>query len=116
MIRRPPRSTLFPYTTLFRSECAPAVGRGELRARIEQQAVGRPVAGEREGRLFLLRAPSHLLAVPPVLRREHEVAELPVVIAVRPPEIVPLIHPQQLLRRLLGALLGAEGLAPVPEG
>src|SRR4051794_41390575 len=25
MIRRPPRSTLFPYTTLFRS---PAVGRG----------------------------------------------------------------------------------------
>src|SRR2546430_8795486 len=31
MIRRPPRSTLFPYTTLFRSEpagsCAPAVSR-----------------------------------------------------------------------------------------
>src|SRR2546429_1239087 len=24
MIRRPPRSTLFPYTTLFRSVCAPA--------------------------------------------------------------------------------------------
>src|SRR5438270_9632034 len=23
MIRRPPRSTLFPYTTLFRSLCAP---------------------------------------------------------------------------------------------
>src|SRR6266702_5658148 len=23
MIRRPPRSTLFPYTTLFRSSCAP---------------------------------------------------------------------------------------------
>src|SRR3712207_3893201 len=29
MIRRPPRSTLFPYTTLFRSpECAAAVGAG----------------------------------------------------------------------------------------
>src|SRR5256885_10918725 len=27
MIRRPPRSTLFPYTTLFRSRAAPAVGR-----------------------------------------------------------------------------------------
>src|SRR3712207_8543980 len=26
MIRRPPRSTLFPYTTLFRSEQAPPVG------------------------------------------------------------------------------------------
>src|SRR2546423_8225430 len=25
MIRRPPRSTLFPYTTLFRSDVAPAV-------------------------------------------------------------------------------------------
>src|SRR6266540_6524456 len=24
MIRRPPRSTLFPYTTLFRSACRPA--------------------------------------------------------------------------------------------
>src|SRR3712207_7899473 len=23
MIRRPPRSTLFPYTTLFRSRCSP---------------------------------------------------------------------------------------------
>src|SRR5256885_3326980 len=26
MIRRPPRSTLFPYTTLFRSERGPQVG------------------------------------------------------------------------------------------
>src|SRR3712207_8581391 len=31
MIRRPPRSTLFPYTTLFRSrECISLVGRGEI--------------------------------------------------------------------------------------
>src|SRR2546430_10718967 len=29
MIRRPPRSTLFPYTTLFRSN--PALGAGEIR-------------------------------------------------------------------------------------
>src|SRR2546422_5277374 len=27
MIRRPPRSTLFPYTTLFRSACQPRTGR-----------------------------------------------------------------------------------------
>src|SRR3712207_8374106 len=26
MIRRPPRSTLFPYTTLFRSNLAPTIG------------------------------------------------------------------------------------------
>src|SRR2546426_2748845 len=25
MIRRPPRSTLFPYTTLFRSQCSPRI-------------------------------------------------------------------------------------------
>src|SRR3712207_6024864 len=32
MIRRPPRSTLFPYTTLFRSERQPGqVGRGNIR-------------------------------------------------------------------------------------
>src|SRR3712207_8859644 len=29
MIRRPPRSTLFPYTTLFRSEQHQAVGRAQ---------------------------------------------------------------------------------------
>src|SRR2546426_7171357 len=31
MIRRPPRSTLFPYTTLFRSLEARRIGRGERR-------------------------------------------------------------------------------------
>src|SRR3712207_8334935 len=36
MLRRPPRSTLFPYTTLFRS-----ADRGELRAPV----VGRPAVG-----------------------------------------------------------------------
>src|SRR5256885_5509537 len=29
MIRRPPRSTLFPYTTLFRSDVEHALGRAE---------------------------------------------------------------------------------------
>src|SRR2546425_7980573 len=32
MIRRPPRSTLFPYTTLFRSDRFPAHGHGTARA------------------------------------------------------------------------------------
>src|SRR2546425_2210939 len=32
MIRRPPRSTLFPYTTLFRSDMRPASLRKRLRA------------------------------------------------------------------------------------
>src|SRR2546429_3093030 len=38
MIRRPPRSTLFPYTTLFRSV---AERRIEVDAAIEQRLVGR---------------------------------------------------------------------------
>src|SRR3712207_8617433 len=33
MIRQPPRSTLFPYTTLFRSFVRPAVGSSRVRLR-----------------------------------------------------------------------------------
>src|SRR3989442_9721676 len=35
MIRRPPRSTLFPYTTLFRSKCVPGVYRPAGRAQVQ---------------------------------------------------------------------------------
>src|SRR2546422_6983717 len=42
MIRRPPRSTLFPYTTLFRSE---RLCRHEVRERLVDDLVVRPVAG-----------------------------------------------------------------------
>src|SRR3712207_7917098 len=37
MIRRPPRSTLFPYTTLFRSDFAPPWRRVTLRDAIREQ-------------------------------------------------------------------------------
>src|SRR2546426_8035652 len=40
MIRRPPRSTLFPYTTLFRSRLGGGVGRRGLRNGGHQQDVG----------------------------------------------------------------------------
>src|SRR5256885_6255679 len=36
MIRRPPRSTLFPYTTLFRSYRAKYVGKTQCRGRNEE--------------------------------------------------------------------------------
>src|SRR3712207_8948244 len=44
MIRRPPRSTLFPYTTLFRSEVRRqlAVGRAQLDELGSEEALGRP--------------------------------------------------------------------------
>src|SRR3712207_8929891 len=38
MIRRPPRSTLFPYTTLFRSPNAGAMARGARGAPVEDVA------------------------------------------------------------------------------
>src|SRR5687768_17753002 len=41
MIRRPPTSTLFPYTTLFRSQTAPFPPRGARRGR---RAGGRSAA------------------------------------------------------------------------
>src|SRR5258708_30533024 len=48
MIRRPPRSTLFPYTTLFRSP-----GRGSLHAAADGDVVDQPVAAaSRHGRLI----------------------------------------------------------------
>src|SRR3712207_7742373 len=42
MIRRPPRSTLFPYTTLFRSDRQPAVGLHPLQ-QVGHLDVGVPV-------------------------------------------------------------------------
>src|SRR3712207_8022943 len=38
MIRRPPRSTLFPYTTLFRSSSAPSTRSISARARIRSRS------------------------------------------------------------------------------
>src|SRR2546422_1833886 len=60
MIRRPPRSTLFPYTTLFRSHLRPAEVRREQsdlpeRARVEEQI--EPRAGVQLAALLLPREP-----------------------------------------------------------
>src|SRR5256885_10759612 len=50
MIRRPPRSTLFPYTTLFRSALARELVHVGLKARLHRVVggvpVGRPHGGE----------------------------------------------------------------------
>src|SRR2546427_1458415 len=49
MIRRPPRSTLFPYTTLFRSQLAWAARRRDLR-RHPRTTVRRPGRRQRQDR------------------------------------------------------------------
>src|SRR3712207_7393738 len=40
MIRRPPRSTLFPYTTLFRSEILPEGLESRVRGQVDAKALG----------------------------------------------------------------------------
>src|SRR2546429_8372206 len=74
MIRRPPRSTLFPYTTLFRSDTnrrhLHLQNRGRARdppAPVRRQR--RLAAGDRSGSLSQLSPP--LLALRPVLRTDH---------------------------------------------
>src|SRR2546427_1746598 len=62
MIRRPPRSTLFPYTTLFRSQEADLASFARLRQRLLQRAPSRrtpgaiAVKGEHAGRAAAWRA------------------------------------------------------------
>src|SRR5256885_14531592 len=84
MIRRPPRSTLFPYTTLFRSVIAvkqdlPAfveqrLARGRTRGLglrfpvLEQRAAGR--AADLDGELVVAQA-QVVLEHPPRLQRER---------------------------------------------
>src|SRR3712207_7491134 len=72
MIRRPPRSTLFPYTTLFRSQARPCVGvvrlcvRARLAVHVEEAAA--PLAAR-----LADREPHHR---PDTVRSEEHTSEL----------------------------------------
>src|SRR3989441_8183061 len=59
MIRRPPRSTLFPYTTLFRSHLPRARAAVVTRARQVELALGPRHADVEEAPLLLLRSEEH---------------------------------------------------------
>src|SRR5260370_27036957 len=70
MIRRPPRSTLFPYTTLFRSLQDP------LRAAVAGQQVGELAVDALQHR-GSQKQPPHLFALPfEHLRSEEHTSEL----------------------------------------
>src|SRR5258707_6825672 len=70
MIRRPPRSTLFPYTTLFRSRQRDAAHEGARHRQLRRA----PQAVRRRHRLVLGRGPQG----PPdrVVRSEEHTSEL----------------------------------------
>src|SRR3712207_7815738 len=80
MIRRPPRSTLFPYTTLFRS--APQRGEHDVvAAELRPRAAPRPVERlarrdeERMGEALLLREDARF-APAPVMREDRKSTRL----------------------------------------
>src|SRR3712207_7645005 len=61
MIRRPPRSTLFPYTTLFRSDAVPRL---EAHLALEPQDrldVGHPAAVDHPLLLLAVGVPDHVV-------------------------------------------------------
>src|SRR5258708_28980978 len=68
MIRRPPRSTLFPYTTLFRSANDRDKEQDRRRNRRRHRGRTRGIAGADERRLY--RGPS-APAMPRVRSEEH---------------------------------------------
>src|SRR5258708_18442849 len=88
MIRRPPRSTLFPYTTLFRSlpvrgRFAGAVGAGRAGAGVDgiaSQAEGRtqapgakaPPVGRSEEHTSELQSPDHLVCRLLLEKKNHQ--------------------------------------------
>src|SRR3712207_7214359 len=59
MIRRPPRSTLFPYTTLFRSERFTVPVRGRLRANTSEGVCEAVLAGLGLCPLWMFRSEEH---------------------------------------------------------
>src|SRR2546422_8571555 len=73
MIRRPPRSTLFPYTTLFRSQLGHAVVHRSRRHEQHLPAPPAPLAARREPRQ---RAVAVGLGVPESVRSEEHTSEL----------------------------------------
>src|SRR5690242_20953648 len=66
MIRRPPRSTLFPYTTLFRSSCPSAAA--------PRSPATAPPSNSREGAASSPASPTS--ATPPGVRSEEHTSEL----------------------------------------
>src|SRR3989454_6873100 len=75
MIRRPPRSTLFPYTTLFRSPLREIGTLDETPARVHARGVGRGHVGRGRHPGQSRALPEHR-AAPALHRSEEHTSEL----------------------------------------
>src|SRR2546425_8259824 len=78
MIRRPPRSTLFPYTTLFRSAENQRKGSRLLLMKPSRQDVLVPLSSGLLSSSFLSSTffPSSFRSMPPFMRSEEHTSEL----------------------------------------
>src|SRR3712207_8690136 len=76
MIRRPPRSTLFPYTTLFRSGDAPAGQLHDLSGRGERREVAHQTREEGKVRLAAFALGDVLEENDYAVRSEEHTSEL----------------------------------------
>src|SRR2546430_7315568 len=78
MIRRPPRSTLFPYTTLFRSTARESVRASDLVARLgaDQFALLLPEAGADAASAVIRKLQQALRHASQVTRSEEHTSEL----------------------------------------
>src|SRR5437762_7669485 len=98
MIRRPPRSTLFPYTTLFRSDCAfrrfGVVLVGEVFGAALVREQDRDVArGRSEEHTSELQSPMYLVCRLLLEKKKLADEELLVLVDRHPERAVPLSHP-----------------------
>src|SRR2546425_9360795 len=73
MIRRPPRSTLFPYTTLFRSQPVVEIEQHRRMARRRAQQIGKP--SQRVGTDDVALVRPHVPAALALGREDVEVIE-----------------------------------------
>src|SRR5438128_6760178 len=93
MIRRPPRSTLFPYTTLFRSVVAGRERRGEPRGDVEVRPQERPrvhLVGDRKSTRLNSSHGSISYAVFCLKKKKH----------VQPREVIRLTNPHDPGKKL----------------
>src|SRR2546425_5738300 len=115
MIRRPPRSTLFPYTTLFRSLVEPRLAAAVLSRRHGEVRPGGEPGVEIEEHRRMARAGADEIGKAPQCVRADDVAlvgrDVPADIAL-PGEDVEVVEPEvdHDLRELALALDRAEGL------